>query len=173
MDPTNGGICTPYPPAGPDGSPLTFPPEWLTEPARSLAHGIRADAAFDIMPILADALEEAGCDDLRVLNHCRYCAHHRPDCWVLEAILPSGQLYWTGAMEDRLAAAVAAAALQGHPDDPDVIPGRVLPQRAMDEAEAEARAARRERAAVRTVWGCAAVVAFFLLLGFLMSLIRR
>lgn len=85
MDPTTD-VCTPYPPFGPDGTPLSFPPGWRTEAVLGLAFGIRTEEAFDRMPILADALEEAGCDDLLMLNHCRYCAHHTPECWVLDQL---------------------------------------------------------------------------------------
>jgi hypothetical protein len=52
-----------------------------------LARGIRADQAFDRMPILADALEDAGCDDLVLLDHCRVCQVHVMGCWVVETVL--------------------------------------------------------------------------------------
>jgi hypothetical protein len=52
-----------------------------------MADGIHADRAFDRLPILADALEEAGCDDARVLAHCRDDAHHARGCWVVDLIL--------------------------------------------------------------------------------------
>jgi hypothetical protein len=86
MDPNTSVVCTPYPPTGPDGTPLSVSPEWRTETVRALAHGIRTDEAFDRMPILADALEEAGCDDLVLLNHCRHCERHVAGCWVLDQI---------------------------------------------------------------------------------------
>ena len=41
-------------------NPIAFDPSWLTETAVALATGIYADRAFDRLPILADALEEAG-----------------------------------------------------------------------------------------------------------------
>lgn len=175
MDPMTAAVCTPYPPSGPDGTPLAFPAEWLTEPVRALAHGIRADAAFDRMPILADALEEAGCDDLRVLNHCRFCQHHRLDCWVIETILPSDQLHWTGGRQERHAEAVAAAVRQGHPDDPDVIPGRELTRGKVEDPEADARQERRDQMAARAVWGCAVVAAVIIVLGMgiLSNLLRQ
>lgn len=40
---------------------------------------------FDIMPYLADALMDAGCDDAEMIEHCR-AEHHCAGCWVLEAI---------------------------------------------------------------------------------------
>lgn len=39
------------------------------------------------MPLLADALEEAGCDDLEVLIHCREPKPHYRGCWLLDALL--------------------------------------------------------------------------------------
>lgn len=77
--------CTSYPPDSPDEF-WPFPDAWRTEAVLGLAFGIRADEAFDRMPILADALEEAGCDELLVLNHCRLGEHHRPDCWILDQL---------------------------------------------------------------------------------------
>lgn len=50
---------------------LPADPSWLTTTVVGLARGIRADQAFDRMPILGDALEEAGCTDAAVLHHCR------------------------------------------------------------------------------------------------------
>jgi hypothetical protein len=42
---------------------------------------------FGAMPILADALEEAGCADAEVLNHCRTPGVHARGCWVIDNIL--------------------------------------------------------------------------------------
>jgi hypothetical protein len=39
------------------------------------------------MPILGDALEEAGCDVPEVLEHCRRGEPHLRECWVLDLIL--------------------------------------------------------------------------------------
>src|SRR5262249_48139144 len=41
-----------------------------------LAEGIYEDRAFDRMPVLGDALEEAGCHDAAILNHCRQGGIH-------------------------------------------------------------------------------------------------
>jgi hypothetical protein len=54
---------------------------------RGLAEGIYADRAFDRLPILADALEEAGCTDAEVLAHCRGPGPHVRGCWVVDLIL--------------------------------------------------------------------------------------
>jgi len=86
--------CGPDPPTDPD----LFPDRWRTEAVLGLAFGIRADGAFDRLPILADALEDAGCDDFLLLNHCRYCAEHTPECWALECVVSNDQEFWTDAV---------------------------------------------------------------------------
>lgn len=48
-----------------------FSPRWLTEVVVALGSAIRGSGAFDRLPVLADALEEAGCDDHRLLADCR------------------------------------------------------------------------------------------------------
>lgn len=52
-----------------------------------LAEVIYADHAFDRMPILADALEDAGCANQDILAHCRDGGEHVRGCWVLDALL--------------------------------------------------------------------------------------
>lgn len=61
--------------------------DWLTSDVVALARGIHADAAFDRLPILSDALQDAGCADELVLNHLALCPDHGPSCWVVEMIL--------------------------------------------------------------------------------------
>jgi hypothetical protein len=55
--------------------------------AYCLASSIYADRAFDRLPILADALEEAGCTEPEILNHCRQSGEHWRGCWVIDLIL--------------------------------------------------------------------------------------
>jgi hypothetical protein len=63
-------------------------PSWLTSDVLALARGIYAEKAFDRMPILADALQDAGCDNAEVLNHCRDANQvHVRGCWVLDLLL--------------------------------------------------------------------------------------
>jgi type VI secretion system protein ImpC len=53
-----------------------------------VANAIRTDGRYGDLPILADALEEAGCTDERILGHCRDdVAGHVTGCWVVKAIL--------------------------------------------------------------------------------------
>lgn len=45
------------------------------------------EEGFDRMPILADALEDAGCTDAGMLSHCRGPNQHLRDCWLLDLLL--------------------------------------------------------------------------------------
>jgi hypothetical protein len=67
--------------------PVTFDPRWLTSDVMGIARGIYEDRAFDRMPILADALMDAGCEDDQVLGHCRSDGPHVRGCWVVDAVL--------------------------------------------------------------------------------------
>jgi hypothetical protein len=63
---------------------------WLTSDVVSLARGIYVARAFDRLPILADALQDAGCEHEDVLSHCRGSDPHVRGCWVLDAVLGKG-----------------------------------------------------------------------------------
>lgn len=65
----------------------SFDPVWLTPTVRALANGIYQDHAFDRLPILADALEEAGCNDAEILGHLRSLGPHVRGCWPLDLLL--------------------------------------------------------------------------------------
>jgi hypothetical protein len=60
---------------------------WLNETVVSLAQAIYGQRAFDQMPILGDAMEEAGCSDATMLNHCRQSGEHFRGCWVVDSLL--------------------------------------------------------------------------------------
>jgi hypothetical protein len=60
---------------------------WNDSVVSNMAQVIYDDRAFDRMPILADALEEAGCGDEEILWHCREEPEHARGCWLLDAIL--------------------------------------------------------------------------------------
>lgn len=66
---------------------VAVPSEWRTETVLALARGVYVDRAFDRLPILADALEEAGCSDPELLAHCRSSGPHALGCWVLDLVL--------------------------------------------------------------------------------------
>ncbi len=65
----------------------TIDPAWLTPHVVSLAQGAYLERAFDRMPILGDALEEAGCLDVAILTHCRESVEHVRGCWVVDVLL--------------------------------------------------------------------------------------
>ncbi|MBY0456195.1 MAG: hypothetical protein K2V38_02540 [Gemmataceae bacterium] len=68
--------------------PVAFDPVWRTSTAVALAQGIYDERAFDRMPILADALQDAGCDNDDILNHCRDAnTPHVRGCWVVDLVL--------------------------------------------------------------------------------------
>jgi hypothetical protein len=67
--------------------PLSIDPSWLTTDVVVLATGIYQDRAFDRMPILADALQDAGCDNADILDHCRGPGPHVRGCWVVDLVL--------------------------------------------------------------------------------------
>jgi hypothetical protein len=52
-----------------------------------IARVIYTEGTFEVMPILADALEDAGCQDEEILAHCREEREHVRGCWALDAIL--------------------------------------------------------------------------------------
>jgi hypothetical protein len=58
-----------------------------TSTVLSIAEGIYQDDAFERLPILADAVEEAGCTDTDLLQHCRPPGDHVRGCWVIDRLL--------------------------------------------------------------------------------------
>jgi hypothetical protein len=66
---------------------VSFAKGWRTATAVGLARGMYESRDFGAMPILADALEEAGCDDPDVLAHCRSGGRHVRGCWVVDLVL--------------------------------------------------------------------------------------
>jgi hypothetical protein len=68
--------------------PVTFSPAWRTGTAVALARQMYESREFGATPILADALQDAGCDNDDVLNHCRdpHATHVR-GCWVVDSVL--------------------------------------------------------------------------------------
>jgi uncharacterized protein (TIGR02996 family) len=60
---------------------------WNQGTVPKLALGIYHDGAFECLPILADALEDAGCGDPQILEHCRRPGPHVRGCWVVDLLL--------------------------------------------------------------------------------------
>lgn len=68
--------------------PVTFSSEWHTDTVVSLARQIYESRDFSAMPILADALQDAGCDNDEILEHCRDASQvHIRGCWVVDLVL--------------------------------------------------------------------------------------
>jgi hypothetical protein len=62
-------------------------PEWRTTDVQGLAQAVYEERAFDRLPVLGDALEEAGCDGAVILSHCREAGAHVRGCWVVDLLL--------------------------------------------------------------------------------------
>ncbi len=60
---------------------------WSDGTIPKLALAIRDEEAFERMPILADALEDAGCVSEEILEHLRGPGPHHRSCWCLALIL--------------------------------------------------------------------------------------
>jgi hypothetical protein len=67
--------------------PVAVNLSWLTSTALALAGQMYESRDFSAMPILADALMDAGCDNEDILNHCRHSGTHVRGCWVIDLLL--------------------------------------------------------------------------------------
>jgi hypothetical protein len=67
--------------------PVALDHSWLTSTVVALARSVYDDRAFDRLPILADALQDAGCANDHVLDHCRSDGPHVRGCWVVDLVL--------------------------------------------------------------------------------------
>ncbi|AWM42370.1 hypothetical protein C1280_24675 [Gemmata obscuriglobus] len=65
-----------------------FQPSWLTSTVTAISNLVYESGDFGPMPILADALQDAGCDNAHILTHCRDAgATHVRGCWVVDLVL--------------------------------------------------------------------------------------
>jgi carbon storage regulator CsrA len=74
----------------PAAAPVQPDPAWLSwndGTVVRLAQSIADKQAWHDLPVLADALEEAGCTDPRIVSHCRQPGEHARSCWVLDLLL--------------------------------------------------------------------------------------
>lgn len=69
---------------------VSLPVTWLTPKVVAMGQQIYDDRAFDRLPILGDALEEGGCTNAEVLNHCRGPGPHVRGCWAVDLVLGKG-----------------------------------------------------------------------------------
>jgi hypothetical protein len=67
--------------------PIGIEPAWAVGVPVRIAQSVYVEGRFEDMPILADALEEAGCTDERILTHCRGPGPHARGCWVVDLLL--------------------------------------------------------------------------------------
>ena len=70
--------------------PVAVDPAWLRwndGTVVKLAQAIYEERAFDRLPLLADALLDAGCDTEELLAHCRSAGPHARGCWAVDLIL--------------------------------------------------------------------------------------
>ncbi len=66
---------------------VVFDPVWLSLVVTGVAQQIYLERSFDSVPILADALEDAGCDNAELLNHLRGPGPHVRGCWAIDLLL--------------------------------------------------------------------------------------
>lgn len=67
--------------------PVAFSPQWRTGTALALARRVYEARDFGALPILADALQDAGCDSGELLDHLRGPGPHVKGCWALDLVL--------------------------------------------------------------------------------------
>jgi hypothetical protein len=68
-------------------SSVSFSPDWRTDTTVGIARRMYEERDFYAMPILADALEDAGCDSEDILDHCRGANLHARGCWAVDLVL--------------------------------------------------------------------------------------
>lgn len=73
--------------AGNPFRPVALRPEWLTPTVTDLARSIDIGGRYDVLPVLADAVEEAGRDSAELLSHCRGPGPHVRGCWAIDLLL--------------------------------------------------------------------------------------
>ena len=67
--------------------PVAIDPDWRASSVISVARNMYDSRDFSPMPLLADALQDAGCENEDILNHCRGDGTHVRGCWVVDLIL--------------------------------------------------------------------------------------
>ena len=75
-----------------DGYDVTFDGEAHRVPDPAVVERIAAERDFAALPVLADALEDAGCADAAILEHCRQREPHFRGCWVRDSFLAKVQV---------------------------------------------------------------------------------
>jgi hypothetical protein len=70
--------------------PVPFASDWRTDTTLTLARQMYDARDFSAMPILADGLQDAGCDSADILDHCRGLGPHVRGCWCVDLVLGRG-----------------------------------------------------------------------------------
>jgi hypothetical protein len=70
--------------------PVEINPCWRTPTVVALATAVYEERRWQDLPILGDALQEAGCADEEVLAHCRGPGPHARGCWLVDLLLKKG-----------------------------------------------------------------------------------
>ncbi len=101
-------------------------PAWLTHDdgaVRKVAQAIYDQGKWDDLPILADALEDAGCTSADILEHCLRPGGHVRGCWVVDALLglplPAVDIDDLMTRFARLSPAAQIGRGPAHPSEPD------------------------------------------------------
>jgi hypothetical protein len=66
---------------------VSLNPAWRTPSVTAVARAVDVEGRFRDLPILADALEEAGCTNADILDHCRQPGEHTRGCWLVDLVL--------------------------------------------------------------------------------------
>jgi hypothetical protein len=66
---------------------VCYDPNWSTSTAAAIAREMNESRDFSAMPILADALQDAGCNEPKILEHCRAKKPHVRGCWACSLVL--------------------------------------------------------------------------------------
>jgi hypothetical protein len=67
--------------------PVSVAPTWRTPQAIAIAQTVYDERQWQDLPLLADALEDAGCTDEAILSHCRGPGPHARGCWPVDLLL--------------------------------------------------------------------------------------
>jgi hypothetical protein len=72
---------------------VTFDLNWRTSTVVALARSIYECRDYGPMPLLADAIQDAGCENEDILNHCRSAGPHVRGYWVVDLVLRKNEYY--------------------------------------------------------------------------------
>jgi hypothetical protein len=67
--------------------PVALDTAWKKRSIRALAQAIYDERTYERLSLLANVLEEAGCHDAEILDHCRQPGPHVRGCWVVDLVL--------------------------------------------------------------------------------------